>query len=269
MDMYSSSGRSSPALARPTASDARRFLRELANLRTDDDAAIQRLSINWERMLPEDLANQAVLSRIRDVDLGPGPKAELTKLLKAMQREIRGAWGCPTAYDRSLAFLVATGRYIIAVAEGFTRSAGDPSWIDPSWATFGLEKVSPPESIYELLPGVPVDLLRERGKQDFVRGLEESARRRYEYKLPVEQLSKDNFIHVLVHALNSVDRMRVCQNQECPAPYFYALKRNQRYCSGTCAAPSQREFKRKWWEEHGEKWRANRREKRVPQKSYR
>ncbi len=43
------------------------------------------------------------------------------------------------------------------------------------------------------------------------------------------------------------DRARICPNPECPAPYFIATKKGQKYCSPECAAPSQRESKRKWW----------------------
>jgi hypothetical protein len=40
---------------------------------------------------------------------------------------------------------------------------------------------------------------------------------------------------------------RICPNAACPAPYFFAARRTQKYCSEVCAQPSQREFKRKWW----------------------
>ncbi len=65
----------------------------------------------------------------------------------------------------------------------------------------------------------------------------------------------------------------VCGNSACPAPYFFAQRRSQKYCSEECAAPAQREFKRKWWSEHGPKWRASRaaaqkqRRRRITRKS--
>jgi hypothetical protein len=47
------------------------------------------------------------------------------------------------------------------------------------------------------------------------------------------------------------DRARHCQNgADCPAPYFIAAKRWQKYCSDACAVPAQRAAKRKWWNEH-------------------
>jgi hypothetical protein len=42
-------------------------------------------------------------------------------------------------------------------------------------------------------------------------------------------------------------RARCCANAECPAPYFIANKKGQRYCSGECSRPAQRAAKRRWW----------------------
>jgi hypothetical protein len=50
----------------------------------------------------------------------------------------------------------------------------------------------------------------------------------------------------------------VCQNADCPAPYFFAARHGQKYCSEECARPAQREFKNNWWKEHGPAWRASR-----------
>jgi hypothetical protein len=47
------------------------------------------------------------------------------------------------------------------------------------------------------------------------------------------------------------DRARHCPNPDCPAPYYFATRRSQKYCSDRCALPAQREFKRRWWAEHG------------------
>ena len=59
----------------------------------------------------------------------------------------------------------------------------------------------------------------------------------------------------LSHLVKAGDRARYCANPECPAPYFFVTRKNQRYCSEICAAPAQRELNRKWWAEHGEEWR--------------
>jgi hypothetical protein len=69
------------------------------------------------------------------------------------------------------------------------------------------------------------------------------------------------FEQALTYLVKAGDRARYCANPECPAPYFFVKRKNQRYCSEICAAPAQRELKRKWWAEHGEEWRAARQDK--------
>jgi len=66
------------------------------------------------------------------------------------------------------------------------------------------------------------------------------------------------FEQALLHFVKNADRARYCANSECPAPYFFVKRKNQRYCSEICAAPAQRELKRQWWSEHGEEWRKER-----------
>src|SRR5262249_39779514 len=53
------------------------------------------------------------------------------------------------------------------------------------------------------------------------------------------------------HFEDAADRMRHCANPQCPAPFFFAARRNQHYCSEKCAGRAQREHKRRWWQEHG------------------
>lgn len=43
---------------------------------------------------------------------------------------------------------------------------------------------------------------------------------------------------------------RHCGNVTCPAPYFIAKKKWQKYCSESCAGPATKEAKRKWWSEN-------------------
>lgn len=43
------------------------------------------------------------------------------------------------------------------------------------------------------------------------------------------------------------DRAKHCSGPDCPAPYFIASKRSQKYCSEKCAGPAERESKREWW----------------------
>lgn len=46
------------------------------------------------------------------------------------------------------------------------------------------------------------------------------------------------------------DHAKRCLNPDCPAPYFIAKKRWQKYCSEECAGPVNREQKRRWWHEN-------------------
>lgn len=73
----------------------------------------------------------------------------------------------------------------------------------------------------------------------------------------------DSFAHVLLRAIDVSDRMCRCPDPDCPAPYFIAQRRSQRYCSEACAQPAQRELKRRWWREHGGAWRRARRKRRT------
>ena len=43
-------------------------------------------------------------------------------------------------------------------------------------------------------------------------------------------------------------RSRRCANEECAAPYFFATRKNQKFCGEDCALPSKRESKRIWAE---------------------
>jgi hypothetical protein len=76
-----------------------------------------------------------------------------------------------------------------------------------------------------------------------------------EYRMWLADQSVDGFVLVLLRALHIVEQMRYCTNPTCPTPYFIAKKRRQKYCSEDCALPAQREFKRAWWDAHGDAWR--------------
>ena len=70
------------------------------------------------------------------------------------------------------------------------------------------------------------------------------------------------FEEALLHFVDIGDRARHCQNPECAAPYFFAARRSQKYCSGDCARPAQQESKKRWWDEHGSEWRKTRQQSR-------
>jgi hypothetical protein len=58
------------------------------------------------------------------------------------------------------------------------------------------------------------------------------------------------FEQVAYHFHRIADRARRCGNPECPAPYFFARKKGQKYCSATCAGPAQRAQKLRWWRQN-------------------
>jgi hypothetical protein len=59
----------------------------------------------------------------------------------------------------------------------------------------------------------------------------------------------------LMRLLSVPHSTRFCANPECGTPYFWAEHASQKYCSEPCATVAQREYKRKWWTEHGNQWR--------------
>jgi hypothetical protein len=74
------------------------------------------------------------------------------------------------------------------------------------------------------------------------------------------------FERCLLHLGKCADRMRYCGNPFCVAPYFFARRRSQRYCSDSCAEPAQREYKRRWWDEYGDEWRRRRKKSKIKRK---
>ncbi len=67
------------------------------------------------------------------------------------------------------------------------------------------------------------------------------------------------FEQSLLYLLKAADRARYCGNPNCVAPYFFAKRRSQKYCSDACSQPAQREFKQQWWLEVGKARREARR----------
>jgi hypothetical protein len=54
------------------------------------------------------------------------------------------------------------------------------------------------------------------------------------------------------------DRTRKCQNPKCPAPYFLASRRDQKFCNEKC---SRLVANRRWWSKNGQQWRHERLER--------
>jgi hypothetical protein len=58
----------------------------------------------------------------------------------------------------------------------------------------------------------------------------------------------------------------VCENPDCPAPYFIRKRKTQKFCeAGPCVDYGARLRANKWWQSHGDEWRkkkSSRKEKR-------
>ena len=68
--------------------------------------------------------------------------------------------------------------------------------------------------------------------------------------------------YCLRYLLRNANKSVVCANVECPAPYFFAGRKSQKYCTEKCAQPAQRKFKQEWWAKNGKEWRHRRETKR-------
>jgi len=85
------------------------------------------------------------------------------------------------------------------------------------------------------------------------------------YNLEDANLAKDaresnlsvltKFEETFFHLQRNLHRAQVCQNPECPAPFFFRKKIGQKYCSTSCEAPMRRESKRKSWHKHKKEWK--------------
>jgi len=75
--------------------------------------------------------------------------------------------------------------------------------------------------------------------------------------LEVEDITDPPPLTPLERALSYLQRegrrAKRCANQDCAEPYFFARRKNQKFCCAECAAPAKLEAKRRWWAEHGGK----------------
>ena len=127
--------------------------------------------------------------------------------------------------------------------ERFTRRFGD--LCPPSWSPMTVMqlKTAWKEPVVQdremwLLNAIAGALFESRIYREDAEGFEgaEAVIRQY-----------DNLVAAIWQAAKLSDRLRVCANGTCPAPYFVARNRNQKFCSAACAGPSIRASKREWW----------------------
>lgn len=76
-----------------------------------------------------------------------------------------------------------------------------------------------------------------------------------------------NVALTLTEAIRLAERLVVCANPECPAPFFVRKRKNQAQCSEECAAWAQRNWKRDWWARRGDNWRESRKKDRKPRQA--
>lgn len=72
---------------------------------------------------------------------------------------------------------------------------------------------------------------------------------------------QDNFERAVYALFRNSGLAKVCENADCPAPYFIARRRTQRYCGEDCALVFQKQWKKNWWGKTGSKLRKRQRAK--------
>jgi hypothetical protein len=198
------------------------FLEELLNLDVSEE---RRLNVFWRRF---------------GDFLPPSPVIDRDRVwLDWRQRQLRTAWTQPTALERELAVLTlvpSTLSYELAEIMGKVR----PDFEFAAARKWTFRVVDP-----DLIPREYLEPNLKRIREH-VEEFQEKA------EIPGVWIYRESpaFVLVLLRALHVVDRMRHCPNAGCPAPYFIARRRSQKYCSDVCALPAQRQFKKDWWNAH-------------------
>ena len=80
---------------------------------------------------------------------------------------------------------------------------------------------------------------------------------REEATLPAFTKFEETFFHLQ----RNLHRALICQNPECPAPYFFRSKIGQKFCSEECSLNALLASKRKWWTENRGKPKKKRRKR--------
>lgn len=88
--------------------------------------------------------------------------------------------------------------------------------------------------------------------------------------IPAGRLLPDprNLRGQLVYAvLEQAQRFALCRNPKCPAPYFLARRKDQKYCErGDCTEYAHKQRALSWWNREGNKRRAKKMERRSRKK---
>ena len=214
MDTNSSKTTVSRALAQVSVSEARSFLSELANLR-DETAAAKKFLLRFLPIWPGPGHRGTWIG----FSYAPGSKPE----------RISYAPGSKPENDQVVDMLRRS--YIPPIREVIRVIWTAPDLRTRQWAVFRI-------------------LYKEIAKQNITIDVSQW----WSHPNPIELVRlppPTPFEQVLLYLLRPGVYTAVCANPECPAPYFFPSRRGQKYCATICALPSQREFKRKWWNAKG------------------
>ena len=138
-------------------------------------------------------------------------KMALNAALGFLSCLLQSGWDAPTLRERA---------WFFQDAESFSRFLGAKDEERGLWGTSYLPDGSP-DSCYSIT---------------------------YQYVKPPAQPTR---LEAAFHYLGQhMEQALHCANPECPAPYFFATKKSQKYCSPECAQPAQRASKLRWWNDN-------------------
>lgn len=87
---------------------------------------------------------------------------------------------------------------------------------------------------------------------DYLKVLLSGSRTQFDWNRGELVYGPQNELEEAIYALFRNSRLaRVCENTDCPAPFFIAKRKSQRYCGEECASVYQKAWKRKWWNDKG------------------
>lgn len=77
--------------------------------------------------------------------------------------------------------------------------------------------------------------------------------------LVINLVPRSTWAYLLLRLLmEKTNSLRICRNKDCPAPYFVARRKDQRFCGSDCARLV---TNRRWWRKKGKAWRRKRKKK--------
>jgi hypothetical protein len=181
-------------------------------------AAAEKLLLDWVNLqltsnLEVELKDWVRLHPVvfKEFDFSAVTAPELWELTHVVRANLRRAWEAADARGRDW-YLFQARNYFFAKKVSIERSSGTKEYLRASGITaIGYEELANIRPLPEVTP----------------------------------------FEAACVHLQRTVvDKAKRCGNADCPAPYFIAAKRWQKYCTEKCAGPANREAKRQWWHDN-------------------